>query len=118
MGRTPWLSIWAGVYAGLRNDAPWAAESYDQLMSANGRLCCKSLKTPGDKFPARSRNKPRSLIDVASGSLPKSPVNLSPGDEVPHMFTAKAASTARKICDQRCKKTFTTQSAQSGRKAI
>src|SRR6185312_12356191 len=46
-------------------------------------------KTPGDKFPARSRNKPRSLIDVASGSLPKSPVSLSPGDEVPHMFTRK-----------------------------
>ena len=53
------------------------------------RLCCKSLKTPGDKFPARSRNKPRSLIDVASGSLPKSPVSLSPGDEAPHMFTRK-----------------------------
>jgi hypothetical protein len=58
-------------------------------MSADGRLCCKSLKTPGDKFPARSRNKPRSLIDVASGSLPKSPVSLSPDDEVPHMFTRK-----------------------------
>lgn len=56
---------------------------------AKCRLCCKSLKTPGDKFPARSRNKPRSLIDVASGSLPKSPVSLSPGDEVPHMFTRK-----------------------------
>jgi hypothetical protein len=26
---------------------------------------------------------------VASGSLPKSPVSLSPGDEVPHMFTRK-----------------------------
>ena len=39
-------------------------------MSANGRLCCKSLKTPGDKFPARSRNEPRSLKDVVSGSLP------------------------------------------------
>ena len=58
-------------------------------MSPPGRLCCKSLKTPGDKFPARSRNKPRSLTDVASGSLPKSPVSLSPGDEVPHMFTRK-----------------------------
>ena len=46
------------------------------LMSAPGRLCCKSLKTPGDKFSARSRNKPRSLIDVASGSLPKSPVSF------------------------------------------
>ena len=58
-------------------------------MSQTCRLCCKSLKTPGDKFPARSRNKPRSLIDVASGLLPKSPVSLSPGDEVPHMFTRK-----------------------------
>jgi hypothetical protein len=48
-----------------------------------------SLKTPGDKFPARRPNKPRSLIDVASGSSPKSPVSLSPGDEVPHMFTRK-----------------------------
>jgi hypothetical protein len=47
----------------------------------------KSLKTPGDKFPARRRNKPRSLIDVASVSLPKSPVSLSPGDD--HMFTRK-----------------------------
>jgi hypothetical protein len=59
-----------------------------------GRQClfladCVDLKTPGDKFPARSRNKPRSLIDVASGSLPKSPVNLSPGEEVPRMFTRK-----------------------------
>src|SRR4030095_11783250 len=53
------------------------------------RLCCKSLKTPGDKFPARRRKKPRSLINVVSGSLPKSPVSLSPGDEVPHMFTRK-----------------------------
>src|ERR1700730_13379712 len=58
-------------------------------MSASGRFCCKSLKTPDDKFPARRPNKPRSLIDVASGSSPKSPVSLSPGDEVPHMFTRK-----------------------------
>ena len=78
------------------------------------RLCCKSLKTPGDKFPARSRNKPRSLIDVASGSLPKSPVSLSAGDEVPPHVYSKAASTARNICDERCKKTFATQSATSG----
>ena|SRR5215204_1507980 len=78
-----------------------------------GRLCCKSLKTAGDKFPARRRNKPASLIDVASGSLPKSPVSLSPGDEVPHMFTRNPRLTARKICDQQCKKTFATQSANT-----
>ena len=29
------LSMSAGVSAGLRNDAPWAAKSYDQLMSAS-----------------------------------------------------------------------------------
>jgi hypothetical protein len=52
-------------------------------------LCCKSLKAPGDKFPARRRNKPRLLIDLASDALPKSPVSLSSGDEVPHMFTRK-----------------------------
>src|SRR3984893_4512606 len=56
---------------------------------ALSRFCCESLKTPGDKFPPRRQNKPRSLIDVASGSLARSPVSLSPGDEVPHMFTRK-----------------------------
>ena len=48
------------------------------------RLCCKSLKTPGDKFPAKSRSKPRSLIGMASGSLPRSLVSSSLSDEVPH----------------------------------
>src|SRR6476619_7159348 len=82
------------------------------LRSGIGRLCCKSLKTPGDKFPARSRNKPRSLIDVASGSLPKSPVSLSPG--AMRMFTRKPRLQLEKFdCDQRCKKTFATQSAKS-----
>ena len=52
-------------------------------------IVLQKSETAGDKFPARNRNKPRSLIDVASGSLPKSPVSLSPGDEVPHMFTRK-----------------------------
>ena len=78
------------VAAKLQGERIFSSCSHEALvMSAPGRLCCKSLKTPGDKFPARSRNKPRSLIDVASGSLPKSPVSLSPGDEVPHMFTRK-----------------------------
>ncbi|HWX33286.1 MAG TPA: hypothetical protein VNZ53_38395, partial [Steroidobacteraceae bacterium] len=64
----------------MLNEFPFAALHE----SGNGRFCCKSLKTPGDKFPARRQNKPRSLIDVASGSLARSPVSLSPGDEVPH----------------------------------
>jgi len=50
-----------------------------ETLNAATRLRCK---TPGDKFPARRRNKPRSLIDVASDRLPKSPVSLSPGNEV------------------------------------
>ena len=53
------------------------------------QILLQSLKTPGDKFPTTRQNKPRSLIDVASGSLARSPVSLSPGDEVPHMFTRK-----------------------------
>src|SRR6476659_285115 len=73
-------------------------------MSVECRLCCKSLKTPGDKFPARSRNKPRSLIDVASGSLPKSPMRLSLGDEVPHMFTRKPRLQLEKFPINRAKR--------------
>jgi hypothetical protein len=56
---------------GSNPDGIWSLRAFPLL----DRLCCKSLKTPGDKFPARSRNKPRSLIDVASGALPKSPVS-------------------------------------------
>ena len=58
--------------------------------SGCGRYCCKSPKLKSDNFPARRQSKSRSLIDVASISLPKSPVSLSLGDEVPHMFTRKA----------------------------
>ena len=66
-------------------------------MAANGRYCCKSPKLTGDNFPARKRSKSRSLIDVVSISLPKSPVSLSLGDEVPHMFTRKAHLRLGKI---------------------
>ena len=59
-------------------------------MTAPGRYCCKSRKTPGDNFPAGRRSEPRSLINVVSGSLPKSPVSLSLGDEVPHIFTRRS----------------------------
>src|SRR6476620_12607174 len=36
------------------------------------------------------------MIDVASGSLPKSPVSLSPGDEVLSHVYSKAASISRR----------------------
>jgi hypothetical protein len=61
----------------------------NRLCSAMCRFCCKSPKLPGDIFPARRQTNPRSLIDIASGSLPKPPVSLSSGDEVPHMSTRK-----------------------------
>src|ERR1700738_5638121 len=82
-------------------------------MPALGRYCCKSLKTPGDKFPSRRPNKPRSLIDVASGSLPRSPVSLSLGDEVPHMFTRKPHLRLEKFAMTCIKRFFATKSAQN-----
>src|SRR5215831_18142333 len=53
-------------------------------------LCCKSPKLPGDKFPARRRTNRRPAICVGSIALPRSPVNSSSGDEVPHIFTRKS----------------------------
>jgi hypothetical protein len=58
--------------------------------SAWCRLCCKSPKLPGDKFPAIRRTNRRPPICVVSITLPKSPVSSSSGDEVPHIFTRKS----------------------------
>src|SRR6516225_7173796 len=59
-------------------------------MSASGRYCCKSPKLPGDNFPAIRRSDRRPPICVVSITLPRSPVSLSSGDEVPHIFTRKS----------------------------
>jgi hypothetical protein len=59
-------------------------------MSARGRYCCKSPKLPGDNFPAIRRSDRRPPICVASITLRRSPVSLSSGDEVPHIFTRKS----------------------------
>src|SRR5262249_35131753 len=59
-------------------------------MSALCRLCCKSPKLHGDKFPAVRRSDRRPPICVVSITLPRSPVSLSSGDEVPHIFTRKS----------------------------
>src|SRR5262249_1163095 len=48
-----------------------------------GRYCCKSPKLPGDNFPAIRRSGRRPPICVVSITLPRSPVSLSSGDEVP-----------------------------------
>jgi hypothetical protein len=54
------------------------------------RYCCKSPKLPGANFSAVKKSDPRPPIDVASITLPRSPVSLSSGDEVPHIFTRKS----------------------------
>src|SRR6516164_3063617 len=81
--------------------------------SAAGRYCCKSRKSSGDNFPAKGRRDRRPSISVLSIALPRSPVSLPSGDEVPpHLYT-EVASTAQRIFDQRCKKAFATISATS-----
>ena len=59
-------------------------------MSALCRYCCKSPKLPGDNFSAVRRFDRRPPIYVVSITLPRSPVSLSSGDEVPHIFTRKS----------------------------
>src|SRR5215472_7347413 len=54
------------------------------------RYCCKSPKLPSDNFPAVRRSDRRAPIYVVSITLPRSPVSLSSGDEVPHIFTRKS----------------------------
>jgi hypothetical protein len=59
-------------------------------MSACGRYCCKSPKLLGDNFLAIRRSDLRPPIFTVSITLPRSPVSLSSGDEVPHIFTRKS----------------------------
>jgi len=58
-------------------------------MSENGRLCCKNRKSQGHEFFAKTRNGKQSLIRIDAIALSKSPVSLTLGDEVPHIFTRK-----------------------------
>ncbi len=52
--------------------------------------CCKSPKLPGDDFLAGRRSDRRTPVCVASITLPRSPVSLSVGDEVPHILTRRS----------------------------
>src|ERR1700736_6355182 len=54
------------------------------------RYCCKSPKLLGDNFLAIRRSDPRPPIFTVSITLPRSPVSLSSGDEVSHIFTRKS----------------------------
>jgi hypothetical protein len=53
----------------------------------SGGCCCKSRKLLGANFPAERRSDRRSSTFVGPITLPRSPVSLPPGDEVPHIFT-------------------------------
>jgi hypothetical protein len=71
-------------------DALLKLHALTQLLPGSGRYCCKSPKSPGDNFPAIRRSDRRPPICVVSITLPRSPVSLSSGDEVPHIFTRKS----------------------------
>src|SRR6516225_7197713 len=58
-------------------------------MSENGRLCCKNRKLQGHEFFAKTRNGKQLPIRIDAIALSKSPVSLTLGDEVPHIFTRK-----------------------------
>ena len=53
------------------------------------RLCCKSRKLQGHEFFVKTRNGKQSPIRINAIALSKSPVSLTLGDEVPHIFTRK-----------------------------
>src|SRR5215813_8826700 len=70
----------------------WRADSLGLCLARDPGItpCCKSRKLPGDNFPAITRTNRRPPLCVASITLPRSPVSLSSGDEVPHIFTRKS----------------------------
>src|SRR6202022_3215013 len=62
-----------------------------------GRYCCKCPRLPGANFPAVKKSDRRPPIDVAPITLPRSPVSLSSGNEVPHIFTRKSRVQPKEI---------------------
>jgi hypothetical protein len=79
-----------------------------------GRLCCKSPKSSRDDFSAKRRSKPRSSMDMASGSLARLPVSSSSCDEVPHMFTRKPRLQPGKFLNSGAKRLLQHNRAQLG----
>jgi hypothetical protein len=60
------------------------------LRSGIGRLCCKSRKLQSYGFFAKTQSGKQSPIRITSFALPKSPMSLTRGDEVPHVLTRKS----------------------------
>src|SRR6516225_8405682 len=87
-------SRWQLAIAGYRN-YPCIRKGF--VTAACDRFCCKSRKSPGDNFPAKGRHDRRPSIPVLSIALPRSPVSLRSGDEVPHIFTRKSRLRPREF---------------------
>jgi hypothetical protein len=88
-----------------------------QARSVLDGLCCKSPKLLGDNFPAIRRSDRRPTIFVDSITLPRSPVSLSSGDEVPHIFTRKSRLQPGKILITSAKRLLQQNRMQSGHPA-
>jgi hypothetical protein len=65
--------------------------------AVDGRYCCKSPKLLRGIFCAKTQSILWSPISRAPSPLPRSPVSLSPGDEVPHMIIGKSHQRPSKI---------------------
>jgi hypothetical protein len=91
---------WCLVHSTNDGDKPRANRAGQLAVSPTsliGRYCCKSPILFGTDFFVRKQKLLRSPINRAPNSFPGSPVSLSPGNEVPHIFTQKSRQQPRKI---------------------
>src|SRR4029079_15681863 len=73
------------------------ARDGSRRMTAVGRYCCKPLKLSGANFSALQKIQRRPLIRVPSIEYRRSPVSVSLGDEVPHIFARKSRVQPKEI---------------------
>jgi hypothetical protein len=83
------LCITANLDARLLQRVKSAVSTTRQECPLCQRLCCKSRSLQGHEFFAKTRNGKQSPIRIDAIALSKSPVSLTLGDEVPHIFTRK-----------------------------
>jgi hypothetical protein len=80
-------------------------------MSVSCRFCCKSRKLHRSEFLVNSSNATRPTIRITSVALPRSPLNLACGDEVPQIREKRACGSWN--FDNFSKPTFAKESARS-----
>ena len=68
--------------------------STDRMTSAGYMIVLQKSKVAGYEFVAKIRSRKQSPICTTSVVLPKSPVSLAWGDEVPHILTRKSCLQA------------------------